>query len=589
MALTPGMIYLSRTIHKALFPPLLVVAVAYIFKTNFGITVPLFIIIPSCIFSLPIALSLSVRWLEFQARREAAAHGAVLAPAVYSNVPFGLDIAKKVKHSFENDFFLNHVFEWIQVYGPTFSTGLFGEKRYFTVEPDHIKSILATDFNNFAKGGVVKFQMQALFGDGVFNADGDVWKFHRGMTRPFFSRDKISHFDIFDRHTDEVLKQIKARRAEGYPIDFQELILRFTLDSATEFLFGNNVRSLAEPLSYPPTSSQSQTKSGLANIFAKEFMLAQFQTVVRGRISTTWPLFEIMEDKVGVHMDAIRSIIQPIIIDALEKKKSHQDSRGEIGAEEVDTLLNHLVNVTQDPQVISDETLNILLAGRDTTATTLTFAIYELSKHPKVVQRLRQEILSIVGPTRRPTYDDIKDMRYLRAFLNEVLRLYPPVAINVRESVHPTLWQSKTGGPPIYVPPKTRVAYSVFVMHRRKDLWGPDATSFDPDRFLDERLNKYLIPNPFIFLPFNGGPRICLGQQFAYNEMSFLVIRLLQQFSSIQLCQKESISNPDELPSEHYKRSCGTDGTDEVRISTHIIIHVAGGLWVKMDSTHGHE
>lgn len=92
-------------------------------------------------------------------------------------------------------------------------------------------------------------------------------------------------------------------------------------------------------------------------------------------------------------------------------------------------------------------------------------------------------------------------------------------------------WKSKIAGEPdIYIPPRTRCLYSVLLMHRRKDLWGPDGTlehvysmhsvanhraalMFDPDRFLDERVQKYLLPNPFIFLPFNAGPRICLGQQ----------------------------------------------------------------------------
>ncbi len=77
--------------------------------------------------------------------------------------------------------------------------------------------------------------------------------------------------------------------------------------------------------------------------------------------------------------------------------------------------------------MIKDETLNILLAGRDTTACTLTFSVYALAEHPSVLARLRKEVLDVVGPTRRPTYEDIREMKYMRAFINEVLRLYPPV------------------------------------------------------------------------------------------------------------------------------------------------------------------
>ncbi|KAF8843746.1 cytochrome P450 [Paxillus ammoniavirescens] len=91
---------------------------------------------------------------------------------------------------------------------------------------------------------------------------------------------------------------------------------------------------------------------------------------------------------------------------------------------------------------------------------------------------------------------------------------------------------------PRYVSANTPVSYSAFIMHRRKDLWGPDAEEFDPDRFLDHRLHKYLTPQPFISLPFNAGPRICLGQQFADNEIIFMLIHLLQHFTSMSLAPK---------------------------------------------------
>ena len=83
-----------------------------------------------------------------------------------------------------------------------------------------------------------------------------------------------------------------------------------------------------------------------------------------------------------------------------------------------------------DHKVIKDETLNILLAGRDTTSCTLTFAVYALAQHPRVLARLRAEVRATVGPARRPTYDDVREMKYMRAFINEVLRLYPPVCVS---------------------------------------------------------------------------------------------------------------------------------------------------------------
>lgn len=117
-------------------------------------------------------------------------------------------------------------------------------------------------------------------------------------------------------------------------------------------------------------------------------------------------------------------------------------------------------------------------------------------------------------------------------------------------------------------------------MHRRTDLWGPDALEFDPDRFLDERLHKYLTPNPFIFLPFNAGPRICLGQQFAYHEVSFFLVRLLQKFSSISLSAEGQ--PPHARPPPEWKTGGGRKAVEKVQIKTHITLYVHEGLWVTM-------
>jgi len=216
------------------------------------------------------------------------------------------------------------------------------------------------------------------------------------------------------------------------------------------------------------------------------------------------------------------------------------------------------------------------------TACTLTFAIYLLSQHPKILAKLRTEILNRVGQDKRPDYDDVKDLKYLRAVINETLRLYPPVPFDIRASTKATLWPSTVpGGKPIYVPANTIIVYSVWAMHRRKDLWGPDADNFDPDRFIDERLGKYLTPNPFIFTPFNAGPRICLGQQFAYNEVSFFLIRLLQNFSAIFLAEDAQTPPPASWKSmEEPRRS------EKVWPKSHLTLYSHEGMWVRMQEVH---
>jgi len=277
-------------------------------------------------------------------------------------------------------------------------------------------------------------------------------------------------------------------------------------------------------------------------------------------------------------MDIIKAYADPIVDAAVERARARQqngekDVPGEV--KEGETMLDYMVKSTKDKTLLRDETLNILIAGRDTTASLLTSAIYELSRHPHVLAKLRAEVLGVVGVDGVPRPEDIRSMRYLRAVLNEVLRLWPPVPYNGRTCREATLLPNKEPGrKPFYVPAGTRCTYSVFNMHRRKDLWGPDALDFDPERFLDERV-KLHTSNNFIFLPFNAGPRICLGQQFAYNEASFFLIRLLQAYGDITLV----LDGQPPVP----LTDAGEKTRDDVWMRAHLTLYEEGGVWVHLD------
>ncbi|OJA07921.1 hypothetical protein AZE42_03680 [Rhizopogon vesiculosus] len=579
MELPPGIIYLVSCLPQVLSPPALVYGLDRICDFTFGVSLPEWSRIPAYILSFPVLFTCTVLATNYHDRRQAALRGAVLPPMFPSTWPGGLDVLAALAQNFKTGYMGDIMDNQCETLGHTI----------FTTEPEYTKAILATKFKSFAKGPMFWDQVHSLLGTGVFNSDGDVWKFHRSMTRPFFSKDRVSHFDIFEKHATDAINQLKTRLRDGYPVDFQDMVSRFTLDSATEFLFGKDVCSLSAGLIYPPSSPLSKDvafENHPANQFAHAFSNAQIATAYRGRFGSAWRLVEFWTDRVKAHMDVCYKFINPILKEALDKKQMLKetetiDEKAEAKDREVkegETLLDHLVNYTEDPIVIRDEILNIMIAGRDTTAATLTFVICMLSQHPDVLRRLREEILNKVGSSRRPTYDDMRDMKYMRAVINETLRLYPPVPFNVRTSTEPTVWPGVNGGRSIYIPPNTRALYSVFLMHRRPDLWGPDAHEFDPDRFLDERLHKYLTPNPFIFLPFNAGPRICLGQQFAYSETSFFLVRLLQQFSSVSLATDVQTAPPTE-----WAKSSGRKALEKVVIKGHLTIYAQDGVWVRMD------
>ncbi|KAL8792584.1 MAG: hypothetical protein Q9195_004807 [Heterodermia aff. obscurata] len=160
---------------------------------------------------------------------------------------------------------------------------------------------------------------------------------------------------------------------------------------------------------------------------------------------------------------------------------------------------------------------------------------FELSKRPEIQSRLRREIDTCIGAG-LPTYEGIKSMRYLRAVLNESLRTHPIVPENSRQAVQDTvlpLGGGEDGKSPVLIEKGQLLAWSSYSMHRRGDLYGEDAAEFRPERWLDDADEKGLRVG-WEYLPFNGGPRICIGQQFALLESSYVVIRILQSFSHIE-------------------------------------------------------
>ncbi|KAI0741701.1 cytochrome P450 monooxygenase pc-3 [Daedaleopsis nitida] len=585
--LPPGIPFLFRYL-LVLFASPFAVYLAYRVAPVYGIVLSPWIWAFAGLLVGPLVFTVRV-WLRYDCYRRGAQRCGAVLPADLSGRWIGnWDILQGIVRLFQDGYPSDMFDIGFEALGPVFQNSIFWDVAYVTKDPNVIKTVLATEFANYEKGEVFHDYTDSVLGSGVFNSDGDLWKFHRSMSRPFFSRDRISHFDVFERHADVTLKLMKERSRSNIPFDFQDLVGRFALDSATEYLLGSCVHSLhSTPLPYPRGMSpdgQNPASETSSDKFPHAFATAQRVVAERPRVGWLWPLTEMFGSKTDEPMAVVDAFIEPILREAIRKKEERANAELEVNdkaGQGDETLLDHLVQQTSDAKTLHDETLNILIAGRDTMTATLTFGVYLLCQHPADFKRLRDEVAEYVGLSRRPTYDDIKNMKYIRAFLNETLRLYPPVPFNVRLSVKEGILPNPDPtGKPIYIPPKTRLIYCAMNMQRDPAYWGPTAEEFDPDRFLDERVGKYLVANPYIFLPFNGGPRICLGQQFAYNEMSFFMIRLMQNFSSMEL--DLSAQPPDARPPAEWKAAPGRKGQEQIRPRCHLTMYAEGGLWVKM-------
>lgn len=229
----------------------------------------------------------------------------------------------------------------------------------------------------------------------------------------------------------------------------------------------------------------------------------------------------------------IDDVVVPFVNETLSLSPEDRETKSKKSV----TFLHYLAGFTQDPKVIRDQVVAVLLAGRDTTAATLSWTVYEMAKYPEVVRKLRAEILHTVGPTCAPTYDDLKNMTYLKQILNEALRLYPAVPYNVRYALADTtlpIGGGPNGDLPLPVLKGDGVIYSTLAMQRRVDLYPPVSEKFaDPAIFSPERWECWQ-PKAWQYIPFNGGPRICVGQNFALSEMSYALVRIFQRYERLE-------------------------------------------------------
>ncbi|KGR04276.1 cytochrome P450 52A4 [Candida albicans L26] len=411
---------------------------------------------------------------------------------------------------------------------PDVGTGelrIFGMHLIETKDPENIKAVLATQFNDFSLGTRHGF-LYSLLGDGIFTLDGAGWKHSRSMLRPQFAREQIAHVKILEPHMQVFFKHI--RKNKGKTFDIQELFFRLTVDSSTEFLFGSSVESLRdETIGMSPSVKNLAGRDEFADAFnysqtinAYRFLLQQFYWLCNGT--------KFRKSIAAVHKFSDFYVQKALSLsqDELDEQKGY-------------VFLYELAKQTRDPKVLRDQLLNILVAGRDTTAGLLSFVFFELARNPEVYAKLKEEIYNKFGSGEDArideiTFESLKQCEYLKAVINESLRLYPSVPHNFRTATRNTTLP-RGGGPdgmsPIVVKKGQSVMYTVLVTHRDTKTYGADANEFRPERWFEPETRKL----GWAYVPFNGGPRICLGQQFALTEASYVTVRLLQEFEHLTM------------------------------------------------------
>lgn len=394
---------------------------------------------------------------------------------------------------------------------------------FATCEPANLKATMATDFARWSIGHR-RLGLGPLLGNGIFVASGSLWEHSRRILRPQFSREQISQVPMIEPHVLRFAQMISEHR--GRVLDLQAMFHKLTMDTATEFLFGESVGSLDFESDDLAKSGDFQRKRRFdhAILFIQEFSFLRLISLGYG-----W-VFDSLR-----YRRAIRTVHE-YTMDVVNKAIEESENNSEKGLLRY-TFIYELLQQTRDPRVLRDETLLIMLAGRSTTASLLGSTFFELSRNPRVWSKLRSEVIAEFGSGESAaeiegiTFEKLNRCTYLRYVIQETLRMYPPVSQNLRRATADTklpLGGGSDGQSPILVRKGDIAALNVYAMHRRKDIYGADADEFRPERWSD------LTRIGWAYMPFGTGPRICLGQKYALTEASYVVVRLAQMFPHLE-------------------------------------------------------
>ncbi|CAN3358068.1 cytochrome P450 52A2 [Diutina catenulata] len=410
----------------------------------------------------------------------------------------------------------------------TFRTRMLGKSTVMTKDPENIKAVLATQFHEFNIGNRHGI-LSPLLGEGIFTSSGEHWKHSRAMLRPQFAREQVADTPMFERHTKLFIKHLRA--SKGEKIDINDLLFRFTIDVATEFIFGESVHQLYDDkIGIPPLDSL--LTNGAA--FNRDFRECQDMLSRRSMFQGLYWMFDSPSFRskcAALHRFADHFV--KVALDATPEEIEKKTANSYI-------FLYELVKVTRDPKLLRDQLFNLLLAGRNTTSLFLTFFFFEVSRRPDLFEKIKEEVRGLYGEKEDArieeiTFESLKKTRYLKAALDETLRLYPLVSTNFRAAVKNTTIPhggGKDGQEPVLVRKGDVVIFSTYGNHRNKCFWGEDADEYRPERWFEEKFKRV----GWNYMPFLGGPRICLGQQMALTEAAYLVTRVFQEFDHLESC-----------------------------------------------------
>jgi cytochrome P450 len=382
-------------------------------------------------------------------------------------------------------------------YGDVVRLSIAGKALYLLFGANEARTVLQDHNKLYLKGrGLAK--AKPLLGEGLLTSEGDFWRSQRRLIQPVFNRNRIEDFgpDMV-AVTGEMLSRWDGLARAGEPVNVAKEMMRLTLEIISRTMFATGL----EPADVETVSTS----------------VTQLMHVIGQRIGRLVSIGENWPTPANRRYQGYIASLDEIIYRIIDQRRRSGLQR--------DDLLGQLMALKEEGQAgmtdrqLRDELMTIFLAGHETTAALLSWCLMLLSQHPAERQKVQAEVDEALAG-REPSVADLPNLPYTRWVLDETLRLWPPAWVISRQALEADV----IGGYPI--PKGSGVLIVPYVIHRHPDYWD-NPQGFDPARFSPEREKSR---PPYAYLPFGGGPRLCVGNNFALQEAVLALAMVTQRY-----------------------------------------------------------
>lgn len=407
-----------------------------------------------------------------------------------------------------------------QQLGNLYGTKMLNTRLVVAGEPEHAKHVLQQNNKNYHKS--LGYEVLRIFlGEGLLTSEGSFWMRQRRLAQPAFHKKRLAKLAHFMQEESVALAdEWEQRMQANAQFDLKESMMAVTIKIVARALFSADVTMDIDTI---------RVHLDRLNVFA----VKRINSVVKLPMwMPTLRSYRYRESR-----DAINGVIFRIIEERRNQNESHDDLL-EMLMEAKDEDTGEQMNNAQ----LRDECITIFSAGHETTAVSMTWLFYELARNPGVFDQLKAELDAVLGG-RTLELGDLPQLKYTRAVVDEILRLYPPAWVLGRKSLE----EDEIDG--CRIPKGTNVLLPVYLLHHDAELWERPE-EFWPGRWETERVKA--LPR-MAYMPFGGGPRLCIGNNFALMEMVILLATLAQRFRPQLVDEMHPGLNP--LITLHPKRN----------------------------------